>query len=204
MYDTAANTEPETCAVCRQPGRTRVHPGCQAHIAEHLAELPALHAELADHLVPERRGDGGRAGTRTAPIPCSLEVLSLTSRGGIEGVLAGWEASTRELLGWEPAPDRAVGKSVDSSAHFLAVNLQWICDHHLAIGDMARELAALVAHTRRIITGDRPERRVAVACTCGATLRVTLSTPGARCPSCDRQYGHTEALRLPLAQRSAA
>ncbi len=199
-----AAAESEPCAICRKPARTRVHPGCQARIAEHLAELPALHAELADHLVPDRGGDGGRAGTRTAPIPCSLEVLSLTSRGGIEGVLAGWEASTRELLGWDPAPPRTVGQSVGASARFLAVNLSWICDNHPAITDLAHELAALVAHADRIITGDRPERRVAVACRCGGTLHVTLSTPGTRCANCGQQYGHAEALQLPLAQRTAA
>ncbi|MER7151235.1 hypothetical protein [Streptomyces lydicus] len=203
MIDTAA-TEPEPCALCRKASRSRVHPGCRARIAEHLADLPVLHAELAEHLAPSRGGDGGRAGTRTAPIPCSLEVLSLTSRGGIEGVLAGWEASTRELLGWDAAPPRTVDLSVGVSARFLAVNLTWICDHHPAVDDLARELAALTAHARRILTGDRPERRIAVACPCGHTLRVTISTPGARCDNCGQQYGHSEALQLPLANRAAA
>jgi hypothetical protein len=31
-----------------------------------------------------------------------------------------------------------------------------------------------------------------------------VDTAGIRCPACSTQYGHSEALRLPLAERRAA
>lgn len=41
-------------------------------------------------------------------------------------------------------------------------------------------------------------------CSCGTLLRVTVSTPGARCRGCNTQYGRSEVLELPLAARAAA
>ena len=35
-------------------------------------------------------------------------------------------------------------------------------------------------------------------------LEPHLDTAGVRCPDCSTQYGHSEALRLPLAERRAA
>lgn len=203
MFEPVA-LDSQPCAICHKPSRTRVHPGCQAHIAENIDALPSLYAALAEYLAPGRRGGDGRSGTRTAPLPCSLEVLDLRGRGGIEGILTSWEASTRELLGWAPAEPRNVGQAVECAAEFLRLNLTWICDNHPAIDDMAREASALRRQCERQITGEKPERRIAVACHCGGTLHVTLSTPGTRCVGCGQQYGHAEALQLPLARRAVA
>ncbi|MGW1894004.1 hypothetical protein ACWCP6_27685 [Streptomyces sp. NPDC002004] len=52
--------------------------------------------------------------------------------------------------------------------------------------------------------GERPPRRVPVACPCGQALRVTLDSPWARCSGCGTQYGHSELMVLPLAERRTA
>jgi tRNA(Ile2) C34 agmatinyltransferase TiaS len=93
---------------------------------------------------------------------------------------------------------------VDWSCAILLANLTIICDEHPAVDEIAAELTKTVAQARRIITGEKPPRRIGVACHCGRTLKVTLDTAGVRCPDCSTQYGHSEALQLPLAERRAA
>lgn len=55
------------CAICRNPSTARVHEGCEERLDAGLASLPRLYRELEQHLAPSRRGDSGRAGSRTAP-----------------------------------------------------------------------------------------------------------------------------------------
>ncbi|MFE7263940.1 hypothetical protein ACFU9B_18090 [Streptomyces sp. NPDC057592] len=52
--------------------------------------------------------------------------------------------------------------------------------------------------------GERRPRTVPVAGPCGAVLRTTLDTPGCRYPRCGEQYGHSELMDLPLADRRIA
>ncbi|MFI0914352.1 hypothetical protein [Streptomyces abikoensis] len=204
MHDSAA---PETwpCAICDRPARTRVHPGCRNRLDENLDALPGLYRRLADVLAPGRTGGDGRTASRTAPLPVRLDVLDLRARGGIEGILTTWEADVREILGWAPPPFRGtIEQQVDGAAGFLRANLLWICDEHPAVRELAEEIRQTTGRARAFITGERPERRISVACPCGGALRVTISTSGTRCPACGTQYGHTEALQLPLAERRAA
>lgn len=193
------------CEVCRRPSVPRVHAGCQERLDDNLAALPGLYRELADVLEPGRRGDGGRSGSKTAPLPVNERVLDLRSRGGVEGVVITWERDARELLGWSPPPFRGnVEQTILGAVAFLRTNLDWFCDSHAAVYEMAQDVRRVRAEAEALITGERPPRRVAVVCPCGGTMKVTLDTPGARCPACTQQYGHTEVLRLPLAERNAA
>lgn len=205
MTETAAPTS-WPCEICRKPSVPRVHDGCEDRIRENLQKLPVLYRQLATVLAPGRQGsDGGRGGTKTPPLPVNVAVLDLRARGGIEGVLGSWERDVRDILDWGPPEYRgSVQAAVDASAQFLATNLPWICDQHEAAREFADEIRSLVAEAERLITGEKPERKVVVACPCGQTLRVTVSTPGARCPRCETQYGRDEVLNLPLAERSAA
>lgn len=201
------NDDPQSwpCAVCLRPSQPRVHDGCRQRIAENLADLPALYRQLADALHPGRRGGDGRTGTRTAPLPCNLDTLDLRARGGIEGVLTSWEDDIRDILDWQPRPFRGdVQQTVTGSAAFLLLQLPWICDTHPAVKELADELRQIVGQARRLITGEPAPRRVTVLCPCGGTMRVTLDTPGARCSGCGTQYGHSEVLQLPMADRAAA
>ncbi|MEU0200885.1 MULTISPECIES: hypothetical protein [unclassified Streptomyces] len=201
MFDDAPE---QPCAICDKPSRTRVHAGCRERIDANLRELPQLYRQLGDALMPGRRGGDGRSATRTAPLPCSLDTLDLVARGGIEGVVGGWARDLCEREQWDVPDYQSVAAIVDWACATLGLNLVMICDEHPAVREMADELKQTVGQARRIITGEKPPRRIGVACHCGRTLKVTLDTAGVRCPDCSAQYGHSEALQLPLAERRAA
>ncbi|MGZ0231151.1 hypothetical protein [Streptomyces sp. CPS1] len=202
IYDDAPDTAP--CAVCDKPARERVHRGCRERIEADLRELPGLYRQLGPALVPGRRGGDGRTGTKTAPLPCSLDALDLLGRGGIEGVVGGWARDLCEREQWEVPQFGTIVAVVDWSCGVLVLNLGMICDEHPAVREMAQELRQIAGQAQRLITGEKAPRRIGVQCSCGHTLRVTLDTAGVRCPACSAQYGHSEALRLPLAERRAA
>ncbi|MFE2497134.1 hypothetical protein [Streptomyces scopuliridis] len=192
------------CAVCDKPSKTRVHDGCRERIHDNLLALPDLYRQLATALFPGRRGDGGRSGTRTAPLPCNEEALDLRARGGIEGVLSSWARDLCEREGWTIPQHRTVEGAVEGCAALLGLNLPMICDEHPAVAEFADELRQITGQARRLITGERPPRRIPVACPCGQVLRVTLDTAGVQCPECGEQYGHSEVLQLPMAERRIA
>lgn len=201
MYD---DDDLAPCAICDKAARSRVHPGCRDRLAANIRELPQLYRKLAHTLEPGRRGDGARSGTRHAPLPCSLEALDLRARGGIEGVVGGWARDLCEREGFDLPDCQSVEAIVDWSCGLLLANLGVLVDEHPAIKEIADEVGQVAGQARRLITGEKPPRRVPVACPCGHTLKVTLDTAGVKCPACDAQYGHAEALRLPLAERRAA
>ena len=201
-FDAAPAEQP--CAVCDKPARTRVHTGCRERIDANLRELPALYRQLPDALHPGRRGGDGRTGSRTAPLPCNVDALDLLGRGGIEGVVGGWARDLCERERWDVPQFGTIVATVDWACGILGLNLALICDEHPAVREMADELRAITGQARRLVTGEKPPRRIGVVCACGRTLRVTLDTAGVRCPACSAQYGHSEALRLPLAERRAA
>lgn len=192
------------CEICLKPSRDRVHNGCRERLADQLRRLPNLYRALADELAPGRSSDGGRTGSRTAPLPVRLDILDLRARGGIEGILAGWVRDLCDREQWEFPQYGTVEAAVDSYTAILIGNLGMLCDEHPAIREIAHEIAAIVRQCEALTTGDKPARRIPVACPCGTVLRVTLDTPGARCSGCDAQYGHAEVLQLPMAQRTAA
>jgi hypothetical protein len=173
-----------------------------------LRQLPGrdgLYAQLAARLMPGRGGDGlVVSASRTAPLPLRLEPLSLMARGGVVTVLQTWSVDWHELLGWRhPRWNGDLQQQLDDVVRALRVNLEWAAANHPAFGDFVQEVTALVRQCERQITGERKERPISVACPCGGILRVTISTPGTRCRSCDTQYARTEVLDLPLAARAA-
>lgn len=192
------------CAVCDRPSVPRVHDGCRERIRDNLDALPGLYRELAASLEPGRRGAEGRSATRSAPLPCNLDALDLRSRGGIEGVLASWNADLCEREGWAHRDYGNVETAVGHHAMQLSMNLSLICDEHPAVREFADEIRQITGQARRLTTGEKPPRRIGVQCGCGTVLRVTLDTPGVRCSGCGEQYGHAEVLGLPLAERAAA
>jgi hypothetical protein len=134
-----------------------------------------------------------------------LEPLSLMARGGVVTVLQAWQVDWHELLGWRhPRWQGGLQQQLDDVVKALRGNLDWAASSHPAVGDFAQEVTALVRQCERQITGERAERRVSVACPCGTTLRVTVSTPGARCRGCGTQYARSDVLELPIAEQAAA
>lgn len=182
---------------------------CQDRTDSALRQLPGpagLYANLATVLAPGgARGEGRVTGSRTAPLPLRLEPLSLSARGGVVTVLQAWLIDWHECLGWHHPRWRGnLQQQLDEVVHALRVNLEWAATEHPAFDEFAHEVAGLVRQCEQQITGERRERPVMVTCPCGAVLRVTVSTPGARCRGCDTQYGRAEVLELPLAERAAA
>lgn len=189
-------------------GRIACRP-CQERINQTLRQLPGpdgLYARLATRLAPGRGGDGQLVSvSRTAPLPLRLEPLSLMARGGVVTVLQTWLVDWHEHLGWRhPRWQGNLQQQCNQVVHALRTNLEWAAACHPAFGDFAKEICSLVRQCERQIAGERPERAIAVGCPCGATLSVTVSTPGKRCRSCGTQYDRSEVLDLPLAQRTAA
>jgi len=182
---------------------------CQERVDQALRQLPGpdgLYARLATRLAPGRSGDGVVvSSSRTAPLPLRLEPLSLMARGGVVTVLQDWLVDWHDHFDWNPPRWQGdLQQQCDQVVHALRVNLEGAASSHPAFGDFVNEVTALVRQCERQITGERKERPIAVACPCGTVLRVTVSTPGARCRGCDAQYDRTEVLGLPLATRTAA
>jgi hypothetical protein len=179
---------------------------CQDRGITWLRAMPALYAELGDLLQPGAgRGEGRVSGSKAAPLPCSADALNLRARGGLVTILASWEDAIRDELGYSPATFRgSYEQTLTGIAGFLVGNAPWIWGSFAAVDEMHDELRRLHGQAQAVTGGERPPRRVPVACPCGHTLRVTLDTAGVRCPACETSYGHSEALRLPLAERRAA
>lgn len=182
---------------------------CQERADEALRQLPGpdgLYAQLATRLMPGRGGDGQVvAVSRTAPLPLRLEPLSLMARGGVVTILQTWLVDWHEQLGWRhPRWNGGLQQQLDDVVRTLRVNLEWAATSHPAFAEFGQEVGSLVRQCERQITGERQERPVAVACPCGTVLKVTVSTPGARCRGCNTQYARAEVLDLPLATRTAA
>ncbi|MER6534706.1 hypothetical protein ABT215_13025 [Streptomyces sp900105755] len=168
--------------------------------------VSGFYAALAGVLKPGSGSGTARvSGSRTAPLPLRLEPLSLQARGGVATVLQEWLIDWHEHLGWtRPRWQGGLQQQLDQAVHALRVNLEWAAAHHPAFGDFLTDVTSYVRQCERQISGERTERPIAVACPCGTVLRVTVSTPGARCRGCQRQYARTEVLDLPLAARMAA
>ncbi|MEU3281790.1 hypothetical protein [Streptomyces antibioticus] len=203
-----------TCGICTRQlrhdelGRQACRP-CQDHTDTALRRLPGpdgLYAQLATRLTPGRSGESiVVSASRTAPLPIRLEPLSLMARGGVVTILQTWQIDWHERLGWtHPRWNGGLQQQLDQVVKALRINLEWAAASHPAFGDFACEVHSLVRQCERQITGERPERPVAVQCPCGAVLKVTVSTPGARCRGCGEQYTRADVLDLPLADRAAA
>ncbi|MER7794883.1 hypothetical protein [Streptomyces sp. NPDC097640] len=202
-----------TCAACSRElrhdelGRIACRI-CQNRTDEHLEALAGetgLYAALTRVLTPGAgTGEGRVSGSRTAPLPLRLEPLNLSARGGVVTVLQTWLVDWHDTLGWRhPRWKGGLQQQLDQVVKALRANLEWAATEHPAFSEFAAEVGQMARACRRQVTGERLERRITVACSCGGTLRVTISTPGARC-SCGAQYGRVEVLELPLAVRNAA
>lgn len=202
-----------TCCACgrqlfeRELGRTGCRL-CQGRVDHALRQLPGpngLYAKLATRLIPGRGVDGLVVSiSRTPPLPLRLEPLSLMARGGVVTVLQTWQVDWHEHWGWSHPRWRGdLQQQLNDVVVALRTNLEGAASSHPAFGDFVQETTSLVRQCERQITGERQERPIAVVCPCGGILRVTVSTPGARCRNCDTQYARTEVLDLPLATRAA-
>ena len=171
-----------------------------------LAGDDGLYARLAGSLHPGSSSGGPVvSGSRTPPVPVRLEPLSLAARGGVVTILQTWLIDWHDLLGYRhPRWDGDLQQQCDQVVQRLRVLLPWAAEQHGAFAEFAYEVGSLKRQAEAATGGEKPARRFGVACTCGATLKITIESPGKKCDSCGAQYGLQELRRLPLAERRAA
>ncbi|WP_405749779.1 hypothetical protein OHA19_08055 [Streptomyces sp. NBC_00012] len=128
----------------------------------------------------------------------------MTAGGPVLGPLETWARDWREHGRAEVCEAGTLQQRVDHAVRTLRFNLQWAAVNHPAVDEFARETSLISRQCEAQVSGERRPRTVPVACPCGQTLRVTLDTPGCRCPRCGTQYGHSELMDLPLAERRIA
>ncbi|GGU52358.1 hypothetical protein [Streptomyces lavendofoliae] len=201
------------CVICPRAlfddehGRYICRP-CERRIDEDLLALAGpsgLYARLCLRIQPGR-GSGGPivSGTRGASMPPSEHVLTLTANGGIVSTLETWVADWATYgLGVVSTGGRLQHR-VDQAVVTLRLNLTRAAALHPALDEFAREIRQARRQCEGHIGGEKPARRIPVACPCGHVIKTTIDTQGETCRGCGEQYGHTEVLRLPMAERRAA
>ncbi|GAA2803298.1 IBR domain-containing protein [Streptomyces showdoensis] len=170
---------------------------CEADTAQHLRALPALYRRV-NSLAALTKGSPTDAAigspNREAPAPLKIDVLSLTTTGGVVTELQTIEDAWRQTLGW-PAGRTRHHTDIDGAVTFLINNLRWACERYEEVGQDLRLIAQLHAQLTSIDTGTPPPKTFTVYCStedCGGGMRVTLSTRHATCHDCGTAYSKTE------------
>lgn len=204
------------CGLCSEETDNRYL--CQrdaAKLAERLAELPTLYAEVGECLVPRRSGWGEIVATRGAAGPRSPideDVLDTVTWNGAAEVVHLWRVDVQRERWPRHGPPPAADLNAD--ARWLAMELEWIAEQYAAAGDLAREIRELERDARSVV-GDpvpRPQHLgVCVAVTdaegtvCGAGLSRLPGQTELRCRACHCVYrGGQDLLLLRHYQPSAA
>ncbi|WP_053625816.1 hypothetical protein [Streptomyces sp. WM6349] len=206
------------CCICAtalwddETGRLICRP-CERRIAENLAALAGpggLYARLCLRIHPASGGNSSGpavSGTRGAPIPANLQVLSLTANGGIASALEEW---VRDWATYGLAATGTGGRlqyRVDRAVATLRLNLPQASHRHPALDEFAREVWSIRKQCEALIAGAKPPRKVPVQCGsdgCDGILKISIDTPGETCRACGREYGHSEVLQLTPTADAAA
>jgi hypothetical protein len=202
--------DPATCLRCRhalrdhETGRFLCN-HCEDRVAVHLGAIPGLFTQLDQHLARGAGNGPAVSGSKTAPAPLRIGILDLqTERGPVLGPLETWVRDWEEAGYAEVNEAGGAGDRVAHACRTLRFNLSRAVAQHPAVDEMSDEVASIWRTLSRIATGETPPRKIAVTCPCEQTLRITIDTRGETCPRCGAEYGHSEVLRLPLADRRAA
>jgi hypothetical protein len=202
------------CVICprqlldHETGRYICLP-CEQRIDQDLRKLagPAgLYARLCLRIQPGKTSSDENALTRSAgyPMPCNEQILSLTANGGIVSTLETW---VEDWASYGLARRGAGGRlqhRVDVAVETLRLNLTRAASRHPALDEFGREIQQAARQIEAIISGEPAPRRIPVTCPCGTVRSVTLDTDGFQCRGCGTEYGHSEALKLTVAERRAA
>lgn len=177
-------------------------------LAERLAELPTLHDELVQCLVPRRGGWGeivstkGAAGPRS---PLDEGVLDEMSTGAMGQVVHSWRVDVQRVRWPQHTAPPPSGLAAD--CRWLAMELDWIGAHYPAAGDLAREVRALESRARGVVGDPVPQRKVVGQCiavlddqgaVCGADITHRAGESELRCRSCHCVYEGQQDLLLLL------
>lgn len=178
---------------------------CEDQAAEHLRAIPALYVQLGQHL---QRGAGtgpAVSGSKTAPVPIRLDIIDLElETGPILGPLQSWVRDWEHHGHAELHETGSLQERVAGACRTLRYNLRWAVENHPAVDEAVREIADAHRILKGVTGGEKPPRGITVTCPCEQPLRITLNIKALTCPKCRTEYGHSEVLRLPLAERRAA
>jgi len=202
------------CIVCHSAlyaeelGRYVCRP-CERRTAENLSALAGpggLYARLCLRIQPGTRGGGQVVtGSRSAPIPASLDILSLTANGGLVSTLESW---VEDWATYGLATIGAGGRlqyRVDRAVATLRLNLPRAVERHAAFDEFADEIGRTRRQAEAIICGGKGPTVFRVQCPCGTAISTTMQTDGETCRRCRTEYSRMEVLRtLRLVERSAA
>lgn len=187
-----------TCELCGEATADRYL--CERDtiaLAKRLTELPALHDEVVQCLVPRRGGWGeivstkGAAGPRS---PLDEDVLDEMTSGTMTAVVHSWRVDVQRVRWPQHAAPPPAGLAAD--CRWLAMELEWIAAHYPAAGDLAREVRGLERDARSIVGDPVPRVQrlgLCVAVTddsgtvCGAVLTRLPNGP-VRCRWCGVSY----------------
>lgn len=200
----------DTCLRCRRDLRDHevgryLCERCETHAARALTEIPGLYKQLGNQLHRGTSTGPAVSGSKAAPVPLRLDILDLQmEKGPILGVLQGWVRDWEFYGHAELAETNTLQERVTGACRTLRYNLGWAVTHHPAVDEFVDEVLSAHRTLTRVTTGETAPRRIAVTCPCQQTLRITLDVRGITCPRCQAEYGHSEVLRLPLAERRAA
>lgn len=195
-----------TCELCGNTTRGLLCGRHREQLADGLAELPALYAEVGECLVPRRSTWGEIIATRGAMGPSSPideDVLDKITWNRAAEVMRSWRLDVRRVR-W---PHRGSPPPGDLTAdcRWLAQQLDWITIAYPAAGDLAREVWALEQQARHVVGDPLPRTQYLGTCiaviddqdtVCGAAL---TRKPGeaVRCKICGTEY-HTQKDLLSL------
>ncbi|MDQ0933780.1 hypothetical protein [Streptomyces turgidiscabies] len=194
-----------TCELC---GASTSSYLCTRHtdeLVEALRELPALYAEVGEHLVPRRSGWGEIVSTRGAAgpqSPINEDVLDTVNWGRAAEVIRLWRTDVRRVR-W---PHRGVPPlgGLEEDCAWLVRQVDWIVAAYPAAGDLAREVWTLDTQARSVVGDPRPRPQRLGLCAaqvddqgtvCGAVL-TRLPGERLRCRWCGADYGTEQQLLL--------
>lgn len=206
---------PTTCLACRRNrGWTRICTNCQARTDEALEALPAWYDRLGEVLIPGSIRTDRVSGSRSAPLPATLEPLTLRAAGGIVGYLTDWEDSWRQELGWSPRPFRgSIIRTIAGSVQFLRHNWPWAVGEHPIPEYFVAEIDVLLRQCRLQIEGPSDYKPVGSCPTvcddglpCATTLWANPWLDSIRCRGCNTTWPREHWLLLggTLRQEAAA
>lgn len=187
-----------TCGLCeRDLEHGYLCHGCTTRLAERLDQLPVLHDELVQCLVPRRGGWGEIVTAKSAAGPRSPldeDVLDEIHSGHMTSVIHSWRTDVQRVRWPEHSAPPPAGLAAD--CRWLGMELEWITAHYPAAGDLAREVGELERSARSIVGDPAPTPQRIGTCVavdesgviCGAVIKRLPGETKLKCRWCGYAY----------------
>jgi hypothetical protein len=174
---------------------------CEDFAVEQLRAIAAMFKRL-DTTAALMKGRGAPAiggGTREAPAPLRIAILTQTGPGGVVTLLQDdiEDSWRKELKRTDPRwgmGSKRHHSDIDGVISFLINNLLWACERYDEIAADLTTIASIHGTLTSLETGEPGPRKFAAYCgtdDCHGQMRITLWTPRATCPTCGTSYDKT-------------